>query len=80
MGTKGSDYQGDTNFSSTMKSFPNLFRTTLKSEDKRAAFDPISMLNVGKSVSIQTRGRRDSRVLSSRRRVGDGWEVPWGAG
>lgn len=43
-----------------MKSLPNLFNSTMKTSDKRAPFDPISLLNVGKSTLIQTNVKQDS--------------------
>lgn len=43
-----------------MRSLPNLLKTTLRSEDKRFPFDPISLLNVGKNIVIQIREKQGS--------------------
>ena len=40
------------NFANQMKSLPNLFKRSLRSEDKRAPFDPLAMTNVGKKYFL----------------------------
>jgi hypothetical protein len=59
-------------FAGKMKSLPNLFKQTLKSEDKRAPFDPVSLLNVSKPLFIKTSERLGSKVRSSQRKAAGG--------
>jgi len=59
-----------------MKSLPNLLQRTLKSEDKRAPFDPISLLNIGILSSIKTKERQDSKARNSQPKVVAGSPIP----
>ena len=54
-----------------MRSLPNLLKTTLRSEDKRYPFDPISLINVGKNIDIQIREKQGSiNPISQMKAVG----------
>ena len=59
-----------------MKSLPNLLQRTLKSEDKRAPFDPISLLNIGILSSIKTKERQDSKARNLQPKVVAGSPTP----
>jgi hypothetical protein len=55
-----------------MKSLPNLLGRTLTHKQKRAPFDPVSLLNIGMVLSIQIKEKPDStdRISPSRALAG----------
>ena len=55
-----------------MKSLPNLFKRTLKSDEKRAPFDPLSLINIGKLKAIQIKEKPDFKGLDSQMKAADG--------